>query len=146
MQSITVSVIIARPVEEVFSYYIDPANRPQWSDHVLSGDWISYKTSEVDAVFQVTIKQWGRVIRTERKITEYEPNKKMCYVLDSNFIQVYSCQTFEPHPIGTKFTIQAKMKPKGWLRLIYRFVAKGQADHLDEEANNLKRALEKNEN
>lgn len=142
MKPIIVSVVIKRPVEEVFAYYIDPAKRPRWSNHVLSGVWVNDKPPGVGAIFQVALQQWGRVIRTDREITEYEPNRKVCYVMDASFICVESCQTFEPHSEGTTFTIHAEMRSKGWLRLIYPFIAKGQADHLVEEAHNLKRALE----
>ena len=65
MKPITVRIIINRPVEEVFAYYIDPANRPHWSDHVLSAGWINDKPVGVGAIFQVTLRQWGRVVRTE---------------------------------------------------------------------------------
>lgn len=138
----TVHVVIQRPVEEVFSYYIDPANRPLWSDHVLSGAWVTEQSVGVGAVFQITLRQWGRIMRTEREITEYVASEKVCYVMESNVVHVHSCQTFIPHETGTRFTIQAEMTPKGWFRLVYPFVAKNLADHLEEEAYNLKQALE----
>ena len=84
----------------------------------------------------------NRVVRTEREIVKYEANKKMCYVLDSKVILVRRRQTFEPHPDGTQFTIHTEMQPKGWLWLIYPCIAKGEAEPLVEEVNNLKTALE----
>jgi uncharacterized membrane protein len=138
----SVTITIRRPLEDVFRYYLDPANRPRWSDHVLSGSWVNDKPVGVGAIFQITLRQWGRVLCTEREITEYEANEKMCYELNMNVMRVHSCQTFEARPEGTKFTIQAEMQPKGWLRLIFPLIARGQAKHLQEEAANLKAALE----
>ena len=137
---IIVETIINRPPAEVFRYYINPGNRPKWSDHVLAGQWLTDGPAGVGSVFRITLRQWGRKLQTDRRITAYEPDRRMCYVLDSGYVHVTSCQTFDPTgEDGTCFTIQADIQYRGLVRLLAPLL--NQPRHLRDEADNLKRAL-----
>lgn len=71
MKTITQSIVISRPVEEVFAFTIDPANTPKW----------------VDSVIEECTKEWpvklGTVYRSKSRsgewseltLTVFEPNK-----------------------------------------------------------------------
>ena len=138
---IIVETIIERPPAEVFRYYIDPGNRSKWSDHVLAGQWLADGPIGVGSIFRITLRQWGRMLHTDRRITVYEPDRRMCYVLDSGYVNVTSYQAFDP--VGkeeTRFTIQAEIRYRGLVRLLAPLI--NQQRHLREEAAGFKRALE----
>ncbi|HEY5198426.1 MAG TPA: SRPBCC family protein [Solirubrobacteraceae bacterium] len=46
MDALNVSIVVARPIEEVFSYLLDIANHPEFTDHYLD-DWHLTRTDTV---------------------------------------------------------------------------------------------------
>ena len=46
MDPLKVSIVVARPIEEVFSYLLDIANHPEFTDHYLD-DWHLTRTETV---------------------------------------------------------------------------------------------------
>jgi uncharacterized protein YndB with AHSA1/START domain len=142
MFEINVSTTINRPVSEVFAYYIEPQNRVQWSDHVLDARWLTEGQPGVGSVFEITLRQWGRKLRTVRGITVFEAEQRLCYTLETSYLSVSSCQMFDPVAEGTRFTILAIFRFHGLLRIIEPLMKRQQGRHLADEAANLKRSLE----
>lgn len=142
MFDIMKSTVIGRTATDVFAYYVEPENRPLWSDHVLDGRWLTDSPIAVGSVFRITLRQWGRTLQTVREITVFQPDRRLCYTMDTSYLHVSSCQTFEPVAAGTRFTIRANFQFRGVLRMLAPFLKWQQARHLAEEASNLKRALE----
>jgi uncharacterized protein YndB with AHSA1/START domain len=46
VDALNVSIVVARPIEEVFSYLLDIANHPEFTDHYLD-DWHLTRTDSV---------------------------------------------------------------------------------------------------
>jgi uncharacterized membrane protein len=76
MLKIDYSVVIDRPLEEVFAYVTDIENMPVWSSEVEK----AWKTSEgpmgKGTTFSSAAKVLGRQIENTIEVTEYEPNSK----------------------------------------------------------------------
>lgn len=142
MFTIVTSTLIYRPVEEVFAYYLNPANRAHRSDHVLSAEWLGDSSPGPGASFRVVLTHFGRTIETIRTITLFEPNRLICYETTVMGIHIKSCQTFRAHGDGTLFTIEADYHLPWYLRLGQGTFQRQQEVHLNQEAQDLKFALE----
>ena len=59
MTRANVTILIDRPVAEVFAYYADPTTRVIWSDHVTAARWLTRGDIGIGSVFEITTRQWG---------------------------------------------------------------------------------------
>lgn len=142
MFTIVTSVLITRPVEDVFAYYLDPNNQVHTSDHVLKSEWVGDVEPGLGASFRVALKQFGRTIETIRTITVFEPDRLFCYETNAMGIHIRSCQSFRSQGNGTLFTIEADYEMPWFLRLGQGAFQRQQEEHLEQEAQALKLALE----
>lgn len=142
MFTIVTSVLITRPVEDVFAYYLDPGNRVRYSEDVLEGEWVGDAAPGPGASFRVVLRQFGRTLETIRTVTVFEPNRLFCYETTAMGIHIRSCQTFRTQGNGTLFTIEADYDLPWYLRLGQGAFQRQQENHLEQEAQALKVALD----
>lgn len=78
MPSAQRSVVINRPVEEVFAFFTDPSNDPKWRTHVKE---ISAEgpVAVGGRVHQVIKGPGGRGIPADMEITDYEPSARYAF-------------------------------------------------------------------
>lgn len=76
MTRIEQSVVIGRPVEEVFRSTADVDRMSEWSAELVE----TKKTSEglvgVGTTFSAVVKFLGRRVEAEQEVTAYEPNRR----------------------------------------------------------------------
>jgi hypothetical protein len=139
-----VSILIERPDSEVFAFYADPTTRVLWSDHVIAARWITPGALSVGSVFEVTTRQWWHTIRTERKITAYEEDRRLCYEIDSSVLYVSSCQHFAADGLATRYTVRSEGRLKGLYGLLGPFLVQFMGNtHIAKEMTGFKNALER---
>ena len=73
------SVVIRRPIEEVFAFASDPDNDALWESTTLEAEQTSEGPVDVGAMLRNTTKFLGRRFDTSYELTEYEPSRKQCY-------------------------------------------------------------------
>jgi len=71
------SIVIDRPLPEVFAYMTDPANIPEWGSNIVDYQVVSGSPEEVGSVMSVTAKVAGAKIEATEKVTAYEKDKRM---------------------------------------------------------------------
>lgn len=71
------SIVIDRPLPEVFSYLTDPARTAEWGSNIVDYKVVSGSPDEVGAVMAVTAKVAGARIDATEKVTAYEKNERM---------------------------------------------------------------------
>jgi uncharacterized protein YndB with AHSA1/START domain len=99
------SVVIDRPVEEVFAFVTDPNNDPLWHASTLEAEQTSEGAVEVGTTYGVVLKFLGRRIETTYEITEYEPPRRHCVRITSGPIPAVGCHLLDPTDGGsTRFT------------------------------------------
>jgi uncharacterized protein YndB with AHSA1/START domain len=97
--SVEHSVVIARPVEEVFDYWADPANAPQWRDDVVRVEGPSGPLG-VGAEW-VEVQQFaGRDSNAPIKVTAYERPSRMAFSAKIAPGELNGTATFAPSPDG----------------------------------------------
>jgi uncharacterized protein YndB with AHSA1/START domain len=77
MVPIQSSIIVNRPVDQVFRFMADPLNYPKWMDGVARAEPISQKSLGVGSKVRLVGKLAMWKIDGPMEITEYEPNHKL---------------------------------------------------------------------
>ena len=104
MASFGSSIVINRPIEEVFAYMNDPANDTQWQSVVVESKVTSEGPVGVGTTGFNVIRFLGRKIEANYEITEHEQNKKSTIKSTSGPIPFTGTRTFESVEGGTRVT------------------------------------------
>jgi uncharacterized membrane protein len=136
------SVVINRPVDEVFAYVDDIGNASQWQSYVLEVEQTSEGPKGVGTTERGAMQFLGRRIEFAAEITEHEPNRRIKDKITAGPMLVEHSITLEPVEVGTRLTLVAEGETGGFFRLAEPIVAR--IFQRDVEANlaNLKDILE----
>ena len=73
------TVLINRPLAEVFNFVADPGKFPLWQPFVIAAEITSKGSIAVGATYSYSFKAMGQVIETSGVITEYQPFSRFSY-------------------------------------------------------------------
>jgi len=137
------SVVINRPVEEVFEFLANPENGPQWQ----SGIQEVRKTSEgpvgAGTTFINVGQLLGRRIESTVEYSEYEPNRRVAAKSISGPLPYKFEVTFEPAAEdGTKVTTRGEAEVGGFFKLAEPIAARMLKRQFETDNANLKDLLE----
>ena len=96
-----VSVAIKRPVEDVFAVLSDPTNTPKWNSTLLSAKKTSDGPTGVGTTVQSTGKMFGRQLKTEFTVTEFEVNRR------------YAVTSTKPFPLPMTLALEPTTAARG---------------------------------
>jgi len=142
MVKVEVSVVINRPVEEVFAFVTRIENWNQWDAQLAEVKKTSEGPVGVGTTWQEARHLMGRRMESTNEITEYEPNRKLSFKSTSGPFPVEGGYTFESVEGGTKFTVKGQAETGGFFKLadpVVRRAVKGQLETINA---NLKELLE----
>ncbi|WFR72354.1 SRPBCC family protein [Prescottella defluvii] len=71
------SIVIDCPVAEVFAYFTDPENVPDWGTSIDEYKMVSGSPEEVGSLASVTTKVAGVRLQATEEVTAYEKNKRI---------------------------------------------------------------------
>ena len=137
------SVVINRPVDEIFEFMANAENNPQWQ----SGAQEVVKTSEgpigVGTTFTSVSQLLGKRLESVVEYTAYEPNKRVAGKVTSGPVPFQFETTFEPAAEGgTKVTGGGEGDVGGFFKLAEPLVARMLKRQFDANNANLKDLLE----
>ena len=116
MAKVEASVLIDRPVDEVFAYVIDVRNWPQWT-----GFPEVKQTSEgpvgVGTTFWGVSEFMGRQAEWTSEVTGYEPNRTVEQKVAWGGMSIEQSMTFEPVEGGTKYTQVGEAEMGGFFKV-----------------------------
>jgi uncharacterized protein YndB with AHSA1/START domain len=99
------TVVIERPVEEVFAFTTDPHNESLWQSTSLETEQMTEGEVDVGTTFRNTSKFLGRRIESTYQVTENDPPHKQCVRITSGPLPGSGCYLYEPADGGsTRFT------------------------------------------
>ena len=112
MPSYDVSVVIDRPVEEVFAFVENPENDPIWRNSVVEAEVEGESAADAGEVVgeglgatgREVYKLLGREVETRWEIVAYEPNRKVAYRSTSGPFQYEGVWTYRLTDGGTEIT------------------------------------------
>ena len=91
-QGVGKSLVIDRPVEDVWNYMTDISNMPRWEDSGAVWKQMSEGPIQVGTSIQSSITFLGRTVTFDLRVTEFEPNR------------VFSVEAVAGRTRGTKVT------------------------------------------
>jgi len=111
------SVVIDRPVEEVFAYMKEIKNWLQWNAGMLEAEQSSEGSIGVGTTYRGVSQSMGQRMEWTSEVTAYEPDKKVVQRLHSGpmlFDQIFA---FEPVEGGIKLTLGGEGETGGFFKL-----------------------------
>jgi uncharacterized membrane protein len=139
------SVVIDKPVEQVWNFLTDFQNTPKWDIGVLETRQTSEGPGGLGTTFQNIGPFLGRKSVREYRVTEYEPNKKVTVKLitPARFIQQAEVSyTFEPVENGTKLTFTGGIEFGDLFKLIQPILLQRAKRDGQGDLDNLKHLIE----
>ena len=134
------SVVINRPVEDVFDYSVDPANTPAWMDdtpeHTHNGEM------EVGSTGVRFVKFMGLKLGGNYEITTFYRPSKYCFKAITGPLQADVCQSYEEVGGGTRFTYAVELEGRGLYKVLEWLINMEGTSTLEKELKKLKGILE----
>lgn len=142
MAKIETSIVIDRPVDEVFALVSNVENNPKWSAAFIEAKKTSAGPIGVGTTWRSVGKLFGQRIEQEEEYTEYEPNRKITIRSKSGPFPVQIWQTFQPVESGTRISIDGTIEPGGFFKLAEPLFANMMKRSVEADLANLKDLME----
>jgi len=136
------SVIIKKPVAEVFAYSQDNENYTKWQSGVESMQMDEGPDNVVGSRYTEVRKFLGKEMRTTMEITAFTENVKWAAKVIKGPMPYEVTMTYAAVPEGTKITTIVEGEPKGFFKLAENLVVSGLEKSLEEDFDHLKTLLE----
>ena len=107
MFQVQVSIVINRPLEEVFAFLSDLENNLKWRSGMIEAKKTSAGPIGVGTTYRMINNFFGRQVEGEAVVTEYEPNRKYA-TMNKSGLPIKTQRTFEPVEGGTRVTFSVE--------------------------------------
>ncbi len=118
------SIVINRPIEEVFGALTNLENDIRWRSEWVETRNTSGGAPGVGATFCLTGEFLGRRVPTVYEVIEYEPNRSAAWKTVSGPLPLTFQRTFERVEDGTRFTIRYEAEVRGFFKLVMPLLAR----------------------
>ena len=119
------TVVIARPVEDVFGFVLDAeANMPKWNSVVESVTKTSEGSIGAGSTFEMRGRLMGRRVEVTTRFTSVEPNRVIEMEASGKPISARAGLWFEQEDGGTRVTFRGDVNPVGVFKLLSPVVAR----------------------
>ncbi|WP_319523037.1 SRPBCC family protein [uncultured Desulfosarcina sp.] len=108
MTTFETSVVIARPLEDVFAFTTDISNNTKWQKILVDAGLTRGETMDVGATYRYTVKFMGKRIETEAVVTAFEENRAFSAKTLRGPVTGEFHLAFEPVYAGTALTTRCK--------------------------------------
>lgn len=117
MAEVRNTIVINRPVEEVFSYATNIENQVQWVGPITEARQTSDGPVGIGTTAIRVMNVLGRTIETPYKYTEFKPNSSFSTETTSGSLQTSERFTFESVEGGTKVVLEGQVEASGVLKI-----------------------------
>ena len=137
-----ISVLIARPLDEVFAFVEDARNRPRWDESVTSEELTSPEPIAVGTTVRTKLSSMGREYEYTWEVTEHLPPSRMTIESTSGPFPTTLAYQLGGREGGTAVDFAVTGRPTGMLRLLQSLIARNTQANLDRGFERLKELLE----
>ena len=137
-----VSVLISRPVEDVFEFIEDARNRPRWDESVDSEELTSPEPIGVGTTVRTTLRSMGREYVYTWEVVDHERPSRMTIESTSGPFATTLAYVLNEEEGATRVDFSVTGRPSGLLRLFQPLIARNTQKNLDNGFARLKRLLE----
>lgn len=141
MITVEKSVIINRPVAEVFAFVTNEENTTKWQAGVESTQ-DEGPSNQVGSRYTEVRKFMGREMKTTLELTAFEPNAKWGAKVVKGPVPYEVVSLFEAVGDGTKVTNRVEGEPTGFFKVAEGMVTSQLEKTLEEDFQRLKALLE----
>ena len=142
MATIKASVIVNRPVDEVFAYVTDVKTWPRWESGLLQVEQTSEGSINVGTTFRGMNQALGQRMEWTSEVSDYTPSKSWGQKIVSKGWSTEESLTFEPFEGSTKFILASELEMGGFFKLVAPFVARKMQKQIEKNLAKLKDILE----
>ena len=113
------SIVISRPVADVFAYVADFEHHPQWEKNFLRVRRLSGADGGVGTTYECVLKFPGQQVTSTLEITGYEPGRRIGFRADKPAMAKPVGEIlFAPEGSGTRVTLRPRPELSGPMRLM----------------------------
>jgi carbon monoxide dehydrogenase subunit G len=141
MFQVKVSIVINRPLEEVFVFLSNLENNLNWRSGMIKAEKISEGPIGVGTTYRMINNLFGREVEGEAVVTEYELNQKYATVNKSG-LPIKTRRTFKSVEGGTRVTFTVETELGGFFKLVEPLVASIGKRRLAADAATVKKLIE----
>jgi uncharacterized protein YndB with AHSA1/START domain len=142
MASFEISLVIKRPIEEVFAFISNPENQPRWRAATLEITRTSSEPLDVGSVFKGRFTFLGRPFQGNLEILARVPQRSYATRLVEGPFPLEAHYTLEPTEGGTHLTLLVEGQPGGFFKLAEPLVVSLAKRSYESDLHNLKDMLE----
>ena len=138
------TVVIDRPIEEVFAFLADGENDPKFSPRVLEIVKTTDGAPGVGTVYASTVKDAGMKTKREFKLTEFDPPTRIRWAeVSKNLVTApEGGYDFAPEGEGTRVTVYNVLEGHGLGKLIAPMALRSARKGADDFGKAIKAAVE----
>jgi uncharacterized membrane protein len=136
------SIIINRPVKEVFAYVCELQNGPKWQPALVEARRITKGSLGIGTQYTGVRKFMGVRVESVIEYTTYEQDEKISMKSISGNSPFEQSFVFESTDGGTQLTTRLDLQTSGLMGLAKPMIASGLRKEMDANFSNLKNILE----
>ena len=111
-------IVIARPIDLVSAYAIDPSNAPKWYANIDSVEWRSPPPAQIGSQVEFVARFLGRTLRYTYELVDLVPTERLIMRTQQGPFPMETTYTWEPAPNGaTLMTLRNRGEPAGFSTL-----------------------------
>jgi uncharacterized membrane protein len=142
MISAEASVVVNRPIDEVFDVLIDPSRGREWQGGLVEAELLTDPPVATGSQARYVIKIVGREMDSEIEWTEITRPTKIAWQVIKAPIPGEGSHTLSEVEGGTQIVYEMSGEPGGFFKLAAGMVQKNMQKELQEDLNRLKALLE----
>jgi uncharacterized protein YndB with AHSA1/START domain len=142
MVTVEETIVVERPIEEVFAYFTDPARIPEWQSSALEAHLDGEGPMRAGSRVLEKRKFLGRQMESTMEVLEYEPPHRFRIKASSGPVPFEVTNTLNAAEGGTRINAVLEGEPGGFFRLAEPLVARAVARELRNNLETLKDVLE----
>lgn len=138
---VELSIVINRPVEEVFAYVANPENDPAWAGPVVVSRITSEPPIGVGTTAYQEVNFMGRRAELQAEVTQYVEDR-LLHLRNTGGMKGSQTRTFEPAGDGTRFTLVMEGEVPSALRFMEGMATRAIRRQTEADLEKLKAFLE----
>jgi len=136
------SVVISKPVSEVFKFVADHENLPSWTVGVKASRRVTDGPPALGAKYRVVGKLLGRSVESGYEVTAFDHDRGFEGTMTSPMFGFSERYRFDADGASTRVSMSAAVEPRGVFRLLTPIMSAGVRRQVKTDHRQLKALLE----
>ena len=136
------SIVVERPIDDVFAYMTDPETLPEWQGSCLEARLEGSEPMHAGSRVRETRKFLGRRIESTMEVAEHEPPRRFVIRVGSGPVPFTASNSLSEANGGTRIDATVEGEPGGFFRLAEPLVVRALEREMKNNLATLKDVLE----